>query len=128
MSPVICLQISKYQEAKVSKKVHTDTGDDILPKKCCNTGPDRDAVDDDNEHPRKDAHCHHLQLRIRVGVIFIALDEVSITEDGNGKGDNLGVGDGVSMACPGLLDIDCASTVSQEQFQPMMSPTRDFIL
>ena len=32
---------------------------------------------------------------IRVGVIFIALDEVSITEDGNGKGDNLGVGDGV---------------------------------
>ena len=53
------------------------------------------AVDDDNEHPRKDAHCHHLQLRIRVGVIFIALDEVSITEDGNGKGDNLGVGDGV---------------------------------
>ena len=94
LSPVICLQISKYWEAKVSKKVHTDTGDDILPKKCCNTGPDRDAVDDDNEHPRKDAHCHHLQLRIRVGVIFIALDEVSITEDGNGKGDNLGVGDG----------------------------------
>ena len=69
LSPVICLQISKYQEAKVSKKVHTDTGDDILPKKCCNTGPDRDAVYDDNEHPRKDAHCHHLQLRIRVGVI-----------------------------------------------------------
>ena len=68
-----CLQISKYQEAKVSKKVHTDTGDDILPKKCCNTGPDRDAVDDDNEHPRKDAHCHHLQLRIRVGVINMFL-------------------------------------------------------
>ena len=51
-------------------------------------------MDDDNEHPRKDAHCHHLQLRIRVGVIFIALDEVSITKDRNGKGDNLGVGDG----------------------------------
>ena len=69
LSSVICLQISKYQEAKASKKEHTDTGDDILPKKCCNTGPDRDAVDDDNEHPMKDAHCHHLQLRIRVGVI-----------------------------------------------------------
>ena len=73
LSPVICLQISEYQEAKdskiLTKKEHTDTGDDILPKKCCNAGPDRDAVDDDNEHPRKDAHCHHLQLRIRVGVI-----------------------------------------------------------
>ena len=108
LSPVICLQISKYQEAKdskiLTKKEHTDTGDDILPKKCCNTGPDRDAVDDDNEHPRKDAHCHHLQLRIRVGVIFIALDEVSTTKDRNGKGDNLGVGDGVS-AWPALASL-----------------------
>ena len=82
----------------VRKYLHTDTGDDILPKKCCNTGPDRDAVDDDNEHPRKDAHCH-LQLRSRIRVIFITLDEVSTTgspgeaEDGNRKGDYLGGGD-----------------------------------
>ena len=56
-------------------------------------------MDDDNEHPRKDAHCH-LQLRIRIRVIFITLDEVSTTgspgeaEDGNRKGDYLGGGDG----------------------------------
>ena len=98
----------------VRKYLHTDTGDDILPKKCCNTGPDRDAVDDDNEHPRKDAHCH-LQLRIRVVVIFIALDEVSITGDGNGKGDNLGVGDGPGGQDDLELD-DALGTRFQEGF------------
>ena len=96
-----CLQISKYQEAKASKKVHTDTGDDILPKKCCNTGPDRDAVDDDNEHPRKDAHCHHLQLRIRVGN--------GRKREGRQSGSRRW---SVSVACPGLLDIDCVSHVT----------------
>ena len=44
---------------------------------------------------RSQLQFNNLHLRIRVGVIFIALDEVGITEDGNGKGDNLGVGDGV---------------------------------
>ena len=53
---------------------------------------------------RSQLQFNNLQLRIRVGVIFIALDEVSITEDGNGKGDNLGVGDGVS-AWPALASL-----------------------
>ena len=91
--------ICAYLEAGGNEKVHQHTGENILPKKACNAGPDSETVDDDNEHPRKDAHCH-LQLRSRVRVIFIALDEVSTTgspgkaEDGNGDGDHLGGGDG----------------------------------
>ena len=81
-------------EAVSCTKIDANTRENKLAKEPCDAGPDREAVDDDNEHPRKDADCHHLQLRIRVGVIFIALDEVSITKDRNGKGDNLGVGDG----------------------------------
>ena len=60
LSPVICLQISKYQEAKVSKKVHTDTGDDILPKL------EEDDIDDesDKEDNRGD-FAHHTVSGLR---------------------------------------------------------------
>ena len=86
-------------EAISSAKIDENTRENKLAKEPCDAGPDREAVDDDNEHPRKDAHCH-LQLRSRVRVIFIALDEVSTTgspgetEDGNREGDYLGGGDG----------------------------------
>ena len=82
-------------EAISSTKIDENTRENKLAKESCNAGPDREAVNDDDEHPRKDAH-HHLQLRSRVRVIFIALDEVSTTgspgkaEDGNGEGDLLG--------------------------------------
>ena len=55
-------------EAISSAKIDQNTRENKLTKESCNAGPDREAVEDDNEHPRKDAHCHHLQLRIRVGV------------------------------------------------------------
>ena len=86
---LICLQLFACKLANIRKP------------RCCNTGPDRDAVDDDNEHPRKDAHCHHLQLRIRVGN--------GRKREGRQSGSRSW---SVSMACPGLLDIDCVSHVT----------------
>ena len=96
----VCTHVCTYLETQGQKKVNENRGDDILSKKACNAGPDCEAVNDDNEHPRKDAHCHHLQLRVRVWVVFVALDEVSTTwspgkaQDGNWEGDLLGGGDG----------------------------------
>ena len=72
----------------------------MLSKKPCNAGPDCETVDDDDEHPRKDAHRHHPQLRVRVRVVFVALNEVSTAggpgkaEDRDWEGDHLGVRDG----------------------------------
>ena len=65
-------------EAISSAKIDENTRENKLAKEPCDAGPDREAVDDDNEHPRKDAHYHH-QLRIGIRVIFITLDEVSTT-------------------------------------------------
>ena len=85
-------------EATRNERVDQHTGEKILAKKPCNAGPNRETVDDDNEYPRKDTHCHHLQLRVGVRVVFVTLDEVSTAcgpgeaEDRYEEGDYLGVG------------------------------------
>ena len=82
----------KDLEAGGSEKLHQYALENVISKKACNAGPDCETVDDDNEHPRKDAH-RHFQLRVGVRVVFVALDEVSTAggpgepPDGNWEGD-----------------------------------------